>query len=123
MTDGDRLTLRQALDEDRLPEFVVQQEAAGLPPADRKAFEAVVGDAVKPAPAAHQTSDFQAPGGSSGSRTRRGKAAVDEARIAALEIDVSALVETRTACGTEDRILDLRTLPKGVVKLIFRSSY
>lgn len=47
MTDGDRLTLRQALDEDRLPEFVVQQEAAGLPPADRKAFEAVVGDAVQ----------------------------------------------------------------------------
>ena len=40
-----------------------------------------------------------------------------------MEIDVSALVETRTACGTEDRILDLRTLPKGVVKLIFRSSY
>jgi hypothetical protein len=35
------LTLAEALRSDRLAEFVAQQEAAGLPPADREAFDKI----------------------------------------------------------------------------------
>ena len=69
------LTLAQAIKEDRLPEFAAQQEAAGLPPADRRAFEAIVGAAVKPVTAADQTSRSQTGDDSTGKRTRRGTSA------------------------------------------------
>lgn len=39
---GMALTLAEALRSGRLPEFVAQQEAAGLAPADRDAFERIV---------------------------------------------------------------------------------
>jgi hypothetical protein len=69
------LTLSEALRSGRLPEFVAQQEAAGLPPADRKAFDAVVSAAIKPTAAARRTSGSHKRDGSTGSKTRRGKAA------------------------------------------------
>jgi hypothetical protein len=69
------LSLKKAIQQDRLPEFVAQQEAAGLPPADPKAFEVVVSAAVKAKPAARRTSGSHTADGSTGSRTRRGKAA------------------------------------------------
>ncbi len=46
---ADRLTLAEALRSDRLPEFVAQQEAAGLAVADRQRFERIVRTAIKPA--------------------------------------------------------------------------
>jgi len=49
MADGDRLTLRQAINEDRLPEFVAQAEVEGTPTAELEAFDKVVRAAVKPA--------------------------------------------------------------------------
>ena len=69
------LTLSEALRTGRLEEFVAQQEAAGLPAADQAAFDSVIRAAVKPTPAVRRTSGSRKRGGSTGSRTRRGKAA------------------------------------------------
>lgn len=69
------LTLAEALRTDRLSEFVAQQEAAGLPPADRDAFENIVRAAVKPPTAARQTSNSRRRGSSTDSKTPQGKAA------------------------------------------------
>jgi hypothetical protein len=75
MTGGDRLTLRQALDEDRLPEFVAQAEADGVPAADREAFERAMRAAIKPVKSAGRTLRSRTGGDSTGSRTQRGKRA------------------------------------------------
>jgi hypothetical protein len=69
------LTLSEALKTDRLADFVAQQEAAGLSPAEREAFDRVVRAAVKPAKVVGRTSRSRTGDGSSGSRTRRGRAA------------------------------------------------
>lgn len=42
------LTLSQALDEDRLDDFVAQAEAAGIGPADRAQFDALMGRVTAP---------------------------------------------------------------------------
>jgi hypothetical protein len=76
MVDGDRLTLAEALRSDRLSEFVAEQEAGGLAAADRQRFERVVRAAVSRGTAEDRTSRSRSGDGSSGSRTRRGKAAV-----------------------------------------------
>ena len=69
------LSLAQAIKEGRLPEFVAQQEAAGLPTGSRETFDRVLRAAVKGSPAARRTSGSRKRDGSSGSKTRRGKAA------------------------------------------------
>lgn len=46
------LTLRKALAQGRLPEFIAQQEAAGVGPADRPAFDRRLEQLIKaPQPA------------------------------------------------------------------------
>lgn len=75
MADPDRLTLRQALDEDRLSEFIDQQSPRELDLAARAKFKAVLRAAVKPETVAHQTSGSQTADGSTDSKTPRGKAA------------------------------------------------
>src|SRR5437660_8291551 len=72
---SEHLTLSQALKLDRLPEFVAQAEAHGTDSADRVAFDATLRAAVKEKPAARRTSGSRKRDDSSGSRTRRGKAA------------------------------------------------
>lgn len=73
--NDDRLTLADALRDNRLSEFVAQQEAASLPSADREAFDRVVRAAVKPAKPTNRTSRSRTADGSTGSRTPRGKRA------------------------------------------------
>lgn len=51
MTDGDRLTLRRALAEDRLQEFVAQAEPHDYEAGAADRFDRVVGAGVKAAPA------------------------------------------------------------------------
>jgi len=77
MADGDRLTLKQAREQGRLPEFAAQAERdhMDLHPISTGQFDAVLGRIVKSAPAANRTSRSRTGDGSSGSRTRRGKAA------------------------------------------------
>lgn len=76
MADGDRLTLRQALSEDRLQEFVAQAEARDYETGGSERLDRVIGaGAPTAAPAARRTSGSPSRGGSSGSRTRRGRAA------------------------------------------------
>lgn len=41
------LTLRKALDTGRLDEFIAQEEARGVAPADRAEFDAIIKTAVK----------------------------------------------------------------------------
>lgn len=65
------LTLAEALRTGRLPEFVAQQQAAGLPTANREAFEAVLRSAVKPVTAKGRTSRSRTGGDLTGSKTRR----------------------------------------------------
>lgn len=61
-----RLTLSQALSEDRLDDFINQAEADGVGPADRGAFEDLVGRITVPQPE-DQTSH------SRGDGSKRGK--------------------------------------------------
>lgn len=44
------LTLAEAIEQDRLPEFAAQAEAQGIGPADRAQFEALVGTLTTPQP-------------------------------------------------------------------------
>lgn len=69
------LSLSKALRDDRLEEFIAQQETAGLPLGDREAFDRVVRAAVKEKRAARRTSGSPSGDGSTDSKTRRGKAA------------------------------------------------
>jgi hypothetical protein len=74
---ADRLTLRQALDEDRLPEFIAQEERSDPDPDPeaRAKFDRVLRTVVKPEKATGRTSRSRIGDDSSGNRTRRGKAA------------------------------------------------
>lgn len=55
------LTLAEAIEQDRLPEFAAQAEADGIGPADRAQFEALVGTLTAPQPE-DQTSRSRAHG-------------------------------------------------------------
>ena len=44
------ITLSEALEQDRLEEFIEQAEAEGVGPADRAQFEALVGRVTAPQP-------------------------------------------------------------------------
>ena len=72
---ADRLTLKQALDEDRFGEFVAQAEGRVYETEAADRFDRVIRAAVKPVKATGRTSGSRKRDGSSGSRTRRGKAA------------------------------------------------
>lgn len=63
-----KLTLKQALDEGRLAEFVDQEEAEGRT-ADREEFERRLGALIKVPLQEDQTSRSPARGGSRGKRT------------------------------------------------------
>ena len=69
------LTLAEAIRTGRLPEFIAQREAAELPAADRAAFDRALRRAVKPGGGDDRTFRSRDAGGSTGKRTRRGKAA------------------------------------------------
>lgn len=58
------LTLRQALAEDRLPEFVAQQEAAGVRPADGDEFNRRMARLIRAPQPEGQTCRSPARGGS-----------------------------------------------------------
>lgn len=60
-----RLTLAQAIAEDRLQDFAAQAEADGIGPADRSQFDAMVGRVTAPLPEG-QTSRSRARGLSRG---------------------------------------------------------
>lgn len=60
-----RLTLAQALADDRLQDFAAQAEADGIGPIDRVQFETAVGRITAPRPEG-QTSRSRARGGSRG---------------------------------------------------------
>ena len=49
------LTLTEAIEQDRLPEFAAQAEAQGVGPADRSQFDALMGTLTEP-PQEDQTS-------------------------------------------------------------------
>lgn len=59
------LPLSKAIKEGRLPEFIAQAEAAGVGPADRAQFDALVGRVTEPQPE-DQTSRSRGRGGSRG---------------------------------------------------------
>ena len=75
MSEGDRLTLRQALDEDRLADFIGQAEARDYEAGAADRVDHVIRAAVKETPAARRTSGSRKRDGSIGSKIRRGKAA------------------------------------------------
>ena len=60
-----KLSLAQALSEDRLGEFINQAEAAGIGPADRTMFESLMGRVTAPQPEG-QTSHSRDGGSKSG---------------------------------------------------------
>lgn len=72
---ADRLTLRQALDEDRLAEFVTQEEPRDYEDGAAGRLDLVLRAGAKPAKPAGRTSRSRTGDGSSGSRTPRGKRA------------------------------------------------
>jgi len=76
MADGDRLTLKQALEENRLGAFVAQAESREYETGAADRLDRVIkAGAPKAAKSAGRTSRSRTGGDSSGSRTRRGKAA------------------------------------------------
>jgi hypothetical protein len=73
---ADRLTLRQALDEDRLADFVAQAEPRDYEDGATKRFDHVVRiGAPKPEKSADRTSHSRTGDGLSDSKTRRGRRA------------------------------------------------
>lgn len=64
------LSLRDAIREGRLEEFIQQAEQDGLAPADRAEFERRLGRLVRAPQQEHQTSHSRAHGGSRGTQTR-----------------------------------------------------
>jgi hypothetical protein len=65
-----RLSLAQAVKENRLPEFISQQESMGVGAINRSEFDSVVEAAVTQPQSQGQTSGSPAHGGSSGKKTR-----------------------------------------------------
>jgi hypothetical protein len=66
------ITLREALESGRLPEFAAQEEARGVGPIDRAAFGHLLGKAIKAPQSKDQTSHSPSRDGSTGKRTRQG---------------------------------------------------
>lgn len=60
------LTLRQAIDGNRISEFIAQEEARGIGPADEAPFLAVVKEAAKASRSEDQTSHSPSGDGSTG---------------------------------------------------------
>lgn len=61
-----QLSLKQAIDENRLDEFIRQQEAAGVGPVDERRFFAAARKVIKPAKQSDRTSRSASRGGSTG---------------------------------------------------------
>jgi len=64
------LNLKDAIEQDRLPEFIAEQEARGVKKVSKRKFDKLVKQAVKEHPPQGQTSGSRARGGSSGKKTR-----------------------------------------------------
>jgi len=64
------LTLRQAIDTDRLQEFIAQEEARCMGPIDRAEFDAAAAKVIKAPRLEDQTSRSASAGNSSGKKTR-----------------------------------------------------
>jgi len=60
------LTLKNAIDTGRLPEFVAQEEARGIGPADPRALDALVAEAAKERQSEDQASRSPSGDGSTG---------------------------------------------------------
>jgi hypothetical protein len=58
------ITLSQAIREDRLEEFIKEQEAAGIGPVDERYFFQAASRVIKPAKSADRTSRSASRGGS-----------------------------------------------------------
>jgi hypothetical protein len=61
-----RVALSEAIGTGRLEEFIVQEEARGVRPADRKKLDALLDRTIKAPPAGRQTSRSQDRAGSRG---------------------------------------------------------
>jgi hypothetical protein len=66
MSDSSDLTLSTAIKTKRLQEFIAQEEARGVPPANLKEFQDLAKRLIKDTPQAGQTSRSPGRGGSSG---------------------------------------------------------
>jgi hypothetical protein len=66
------LTLSEAVKSGKLQEFIEQEEARGVGPIDRAAFDALAAALVKAPQSEDQTSRSASGDGSSGRKTRRG---------------------------------------------------
>lgn len=66
------LTLADAIKDGRLQEFIAQEEARGVGPIDRAAFDALAASLIKETQLEDQTSHSASGDGSSGRKTRRG---------------------------------------------------
>jgi hypothetical protein len=66
------LSLSEAIKSGQLPEFIAQQEAAGVGPIDRAEFDAAMGAIVKAPRSKDRTSRSSSAGNSNGKKTRRG---------------------------------------------------
>lgn len=67
MSDSNTLSLTKALKTNRLPEFIAQEEARGIGPAERKRLDALIREAAtKPPRSKDRTSRSASRDGSSG---------------------------------------------------------
>ncbi len=66
------LTLSEAVRNGRLDEFIAQEQARGVGPVDRDAFDALAAALVKAPQSKDRTSRSASGDGSSGKKTRRG---------------------------------------------------
>lgn len=66
------LSLAEALRDNRLSDFIAQEEARGVGPIDRAEFDTLAAALIKAPRPEDQTSRPASSGGSSGKKTRRG---------------------------------------------------
>ena len=66
------ISLSQALKEDRLSDFIAQEEARSIGPVDRADFGALTATLIKAPQSENQTSRSSSGDGSTGKRTRQG---------------------------------------------------
>ena len=67
----ERITLYKALMSKRIPEFIEQEEARGIGPIDRAAFDGAITGIIKEPRLEDRTSRSASAGNSSGKRTHR----------------------------------------------------
>jgi hypothetical protein len=60
------ITLSEAISKSRLPDFIAQEEARGIGPADPRALDALVAEAAKERQSEDQASHSPSGGGSTG---------------------------------------------------------